>query len=220
MPLKKNSKESRSFELQRDQTNSEERTVEIAFSSEEEYKRWWGIEILGHSRGEIRLERLQNRAPFLADHNTKDQIGVVEDVRLDSDGVARAKVRFSRSARGEEIFQDVLDGIRSKISVGYIIHDYKSVESRDGEEVFRVTDWEPYEISVVSVPADDTVGVGRELETEQTTKKEQEMPQEKKQPEQTQKKSAPDVDVKAVAAEARKQETQRIQEISAIADIW
>ena len=221
MPLQKNSKESRSFTLSRDKTDKEKRTVEIAFSSEEEYKRWWGIEILGHSRGEVRLDRLKNKAPLLADHDTRDQIGVVEDVRLDGDRVARATVRFSRSARAEEIFQDVLDGIRTKISVGYIIHNYKLIEERDGEEVYRVTDWEPYEISVVSVPADDTVGVGRDMQTEKNTNqtKEQTMPQEKKQPEQTQTKSStPEVDVKAIAKEAREKEMARIQEITAIAD--
>ncbi len=220
MPIQKNSKESRSFTLSRDKTDKEQRTVEIAFSSEEEYKRWWGIEILGHSRGEIRLDRLKNKAPLLADHDTRDQIGVVENVRLDHDRVARATVRFSRSARAEEIFQDVLDGIRTKISVGYIIHNYKLIEERDGEDVYRVTDWEPYEISVVSVPADDTVGVGRELEPKpnQNQTKEQTMPQEKKPVENPQTKSAQEVDVKAIAKEARQKEMERIQEITAIAE--
>ena len=64
-------------------------------------------------------------------------------------------------ARAEEVFQDVIDGIRRNVSVGYLIHEAQLVNTKDGLETYRVTDWEPFEVSIVSVPADPTVGVGR-----------------------------------------------------------
>lgn len=142
--------------------NSESRTVELAFSSETEVDRWFGIEILDHSPGAIRLDRLQSgAAALLVNHDPDDQVGVVESVTIDADKVGRALVRFGRSARAQEIFQDVVDGIRKLVSVQYRIRGLKLDETRDGVDVYRITDWEPYEISIVSIPADPSVGVGR-----------------------------------------------------------
>ena len=82
----------------------EKRTVELSFSSETEVGRWFGVEILDHSPGAIEFSRLNTRAPFLMDHNSRDQVGVVENAWLDqSQRKGRALVRLSKSARGEEI---------------------------------------------------------------------------------------------------------------------
>ncbi|WP_028451863.1 phage major capsid protein [Chitinilyticum aquatile] len=159
MPKPTHNTAHRHFEVRADAINAEERTLTLSFSSEEPYQRWWGVEILDHKPESVRMGRLLNKAPLLMDHNTRDQIGVVESATLNGRG--ESVVRFSRAARADEIFQDVKDAIRTKVSVGYIIHDLV-LESKNGElETYRVTDWEPYEISIVSVPADDTVGVGR-----------------------------------------------------------
>jgi HK97 family phage major capsid protein len=144
--------------------DAESRTVELAFSSEYPVERWFGDEILDHSPESVDLSRLLSGGAVLMDHNTRDQIGVVESVRIDADRIARAVVRFSKSARATEIFQDVIDGIRTNISVGYSILDYRFAGEVDGREIYRVTRWQPYEISFVSVPADPTVGVGRSKE--------------------------------------------------------
>jgi HK97 family phage major capsid protein len=70
-------------------------------------------------------------------------------------------VRFGRGARADEMFQDVIDGIRQNVSVGYIVHRVE-IENRDGmSDLVTVRDWEPFEVSLVAVPADPTVGVGR-----------------------------------------------------------
>lgn len=157
--------------LQREATvgaiDKEARTVELAFSSEVEYRRWFGMEVLGHDESEVRLARLQNKAPVLWMHNWDDQRGVVESVRIDGDRKGRAVARFSKSGDGEKLFQDIVDGIVTKVSVGYMVHGLKLIEEREDVDVYRVTDWEPFEISMVSVPADDTVGVGRALEIPQ-----------------------------------------------------
>ena len=147
--------------------NEEQRTIELAFSSEAEVPRWFGLEVLSHEPGAVVLSRLQDGAPLLLEHDTDHQIGVVESVSIDADRRGRAVVRFGKSARAEEIFQDVKDKIRRHVSVGYIIHDAKLTEERDGQEVWTITSWEPFEISIVAVPADISVGIGRKLEIPQ-----------------------------------------------------
>ncbi|MCK9563507.1 MAG: HK97 family phage prohead protease, partial [Bacteroidales bacterium] len=122
------------------------RTVEIAFSSEEPYERWFGEEVLDHSPQSVRLDRLNGGAAVLVNHDTDDHVGVVESARIDSDKRGRAVIRFSRSERGEEIFQDVQDGIRTLVSVGYRIHKYEVTERKGQSDLVRVLDWEPYEV--------------------------------------------------------------------------
>lgn len=147
--------------------DEEARTVEIAFSSEEPVERWFGSEVLDHGQGAVRLDRLRNGGPLLSDHDGRRQIGVVERVDIDADRVGRATVRFSRSTAADEVFRDVVDRIKRHVSVGYQIHRIE-VEVRQGQsDLVRVIDWEPFEISFVSVPADLTVGVGRQAPTAQ-----------------------------------------------------
>ena len=137
------------------------RTVPLAFSSETPVDRWFGAEILDHAASSVRLGRLNNAGPLLMDHDSSRQIGVIEQVTLGTDRVGRALVRFGKSEDAEEIYQDVKDGIRQHVSVGYRIHKM-ILDSRDGDnEIYRATDWEPMEISIVAVPADATVGIGR-----------------------------------------------------------
>lgn len=144
--------------------DTDSRKISLAFSSERaEVPRWFGSEILGHHPGEVRLDRINDGGPLLMDHDGRDQVGVVESAHIDADGVGRATVRFGQSKRAEEIFQDVKDRIRRHVSVGYVVHNMKLVEERNDEPIYRVTDWEPTEISIVSVPADHTIGVNRAL---------------------------------------------------------
>jgi HK97 family phage major capsid protein len=159
----------RTFQLDRATVNQDARTVELALSSEAPYERYYGMEVLGHGPGEVDMARITNAAALLMDHNSRDQIGVVESARLDPDRVLRCVVRFSRSARGEEIYQDVLDGIRTKVSVGYVTSDYTMTKGQNGgPDTYRFTGWLPCEASIVSIPADDTVGIGRGLDPDES----------------------------------------------------
>jgi HK97 family phage major capsid protein len=153
--------------FQRGSIDKKNRTAELAFSSEtDKVERWFGIEILDHGPASIRLDRIGNKAPLLIDHNAADQVGVIESVKIGADRVARAIVRFSKGSRGNDIFSDVVDGIRTKVSVGYLTHAREETnEGTEHKPIFRVTDWEPYEISIVSIPADDSVGIGRTANT-------------------------------------------------------
>ena len=140
--------------------DDKKRTAFIAVSSESPVGRSFGDEILDHAEGSIDLNFLRSgRAPLLLDHDPEKQIGVIESVSLDGDRVLRAKVRFGRSALAEEVFQDVVDGIRGNISVGYRVH--KMEKDNTVKNAYRVKSWSPMEVSVVSIPADPSVGVGR-----------------------------------------------------------
>jgi hypothetical protein len=120
----------------RSAADADARTVELAFSSEtDSVERWFGIEVLGHDAGEVDLSRLNNGAPVLWMHQWADQRGVVESVRVDGDRVGRALVRFSRSPAGDQLFQDIVDGIVTKVSVGYTVQGMRLVEERDGVDV-------------------------------------------------------------------------------------
>lgn len=165
--LKPGTRVERSFSLDRSAIDQDARTVALAFSSEEPYDRYWGREILDHSPNSIRLTRLTAGGPLLMDHDGRDHVGVIESVQIGADRVGRAVVRFGSSARAEEVWRDVQDGIRRNVSVGYLIHKAQLVEhAEDGPDTFRVTDWEPFEVSLVSVPADPTVGIGRSADAD------------------------------------------------------
>lgn len=150
------------------EARADEAEVEISISSETPVERWdWRTgksyhEILSHKDGEIDLSYARDGLPFFVGHDSRDMVGLIEDVRLDGDGKLRGTVRFSRSARAQEIRQDIVDGIRKKISVGYDYPEDSYTESaRDGIVERRRTGWRPLEASSVPIPADYDVGVGR-----------------------------------------------------------
>lgn len=146
-----------------DSVNIEERTVEITWTTGAKGRRWsWDIgsymEELEVSESAVRLERLNNGAPFLNTHSTwelGDVIGVVERAWLEG-GEGRALVRFSQREDVEPIFRDVRDGILRNISVGYSVHRYEMIEAPDDKlTTYRAVDWEPMELSLVPIGFDD-----------------------------------------------------------------
>lgn len=144
----------------------ENRTIEIAFASETPVKRDFGEgigvlnEILKCTPDSVDLTRMLNGAPLLIEHDFTRHVGIVLDARVDSDHVCRATVKLSSIQEAETIFTMIQEGIRTKISVGYNIESYHI----EGENLI-VDLWSPYEVSSVSVPADDYVGVSRSLNT-------------------------------------------------------
>lgn len=203
--------------------DEESRTVELSFSSETPVERFFGWEILDHNPNSIDMSRLGTKsAPLLLDHNPTRQIGIVETARIGDDRRGYATVRFSRSAMAQEVFQDVADGIKRLVSVGYRIHDVKlDKSSKEEGDTYRVTRWEPLEISLVSIPADINVGVGRAADDRRTitieTQEEQSIMEEKNTPTPPAPAPAPEpVDRKAVESDVRKAEQTRVTEIEAI----
>jgi len=207
----------------REQVNEDARTVEIAFSSEEPVERWFGKEILDHSATSVRLGRLNDGGAVLVDHDHRDHVGVIESISIDEDRRGRALVRFGKSERATEIFNDVVDGIRKSVSVGYRIHKVVLEEQGDEGDTYRATDWEPYEISIVSVPADATVGVGRSVDGEneiqiETIKQENRTMSDSKETATPAAEEAPKVNITQVRSEGVDQERNRVNEIIAIGD--
>ena len=214
----------RFFNLDRSNIDEEARTVSLSFSSEAPVERFFGNEVLSHDPKHVDLGRLNDGAPLLMDHNTSDQIGRVESAMVDGKR-GQAVVRFSKSARGSEIFNDVIDGIRQNISVGYRINEMQIDESRsEGDvETFVATNWQPFEVSVVSVPADSSVGISRSAEGENVTtitnfKGEKTMSEEITKTEPVTAPAAPTVDSGAIARKAVEADRQRSSEIDAITE--
>ncbi|HSG59821.1 MAG TPA: phage major capsid protein [Pseudomonadales bacterium] len=141
----------------------DERRVMMSISSEMPVERNFGVEVLDHAPESIDLSFLNSgRAPLLLDHDAERQIGVIESVNLDGSARRlRATVRFSKNALAQEIYSDVADNIRGNVSIGYSIN--KMVKEKDGR-TYRATSWRPVEASIVSIPADTSVGVGRSLD--------------------------------------------------------
>tara|TARA_R100000278_G_scaffold14236_2_gene14974 strand:+ start:867 stop:3431 length:2565 start_codon:yes stop_codon:yes gene_type:complete len=164
--------------------DEEKRRVRIGVSSEEPVERDFGMEVISHEIEDLDTSFIASgRSPLLLDHDMTKQIGVVERYEIDSaEKSAKAIVRFGRSELAEEIFKDVQDGIRSNISVGYKINGMVRVRGDDKDKPMYRVKTTPLEVSIVSVPADQSqsVGVGRS-EDKQTLIKVNTMTEEVKQ---------------------------------------
>lgn len=163
--------------------NEDDRTVDISFSSEAPVKRYdWRLEnyydeILGHDSGNVDMTRLENLGVCLYNHDWNQVIGAIIEPRLDvQTHRCKAKIRFDRDDLSETIYQKVKSGTLKGISVGYNIDmdnvevvpaDKKSVDGRFSGPCKIVRLWTPFEVSVVSIPADIDVGIGRSLDQEE-----------------------------------------------------
>lgn len=154
--------------------SGDDRIVELAFSSEAPYSRIYTDqngdpvelkEILVHDKDAVDLSVLNDKASLLFNHEFDNHIGVVVpgSARIDEDGVGRALVQFSKVGQlANETYDKVKEGTMSKVSVGYTVLEGHADFSKG---VYFVTKWQPYEISVVSCPADHSVGIGRSINT-------------------------------------------------------
>lgn len=141
---------------------AESRTLTFPFSSEYPVERWYGSETLSHAPGAADLARLNDGAPLLFNHNMDDVIGVVETAWIDS---AQRKgyctVRFANTPRADEMLQMVRDGILRNVSFMYRVANYQDM----GDDNYIGTEWTPLEVTLASIPADPTVGIGRAPES-------------------------------------------------------
>lgn len=212
-----------------DHVDTDSRTVELSFSSETPYGRWFGDEILCHDEECINLERFNNGlGTVLFNHDRDAVVGHIEKVWLE-DNRGKALVRFDTDEQSETIFQKVQSGTLQGVSVGYAINRYEVLEDEDIKSTngrfngpaYVVTDWEPLEISIVSVPADPTVGVGRsaeEIHTSIDTQEDNTRMDQEKNLEVQEVKSAP-VETGLTQADLQKameQERKRTSEITAM----
>lgn len=147
--------------------DEEKRQVELSFSSEEPYERWFGPEILSHNTGAVDLTRLNEIGCLLYNHDRDKVIGRIDNAWVEN-GRGKALVTFDSDEDSDKIYQKVKSGTLKGVSVGYQVDSWEEVSagkvSSDGKHIGPCSialRWLPYEISIVSIPADPSVGVGR-----------------------------------------------------------
>lgn len=134
-------------------------SITFPASSEAPVERWFGSEVLSHESGAVRMDRInRGAAPLLFNHNWDDPIGMIDGARIEDKRLV-VDAHFFNTDRANEI-RAMLDGGLRNVSIGYRLH---TVEEDVDEQTYTARDWEPFEVSVVTVPADPSVGVGRSL---------------------------------------------------------
>ncbi len=141
---------------------SDERTIDLSVSSDQPYKRWWYYEILDHEAEAVDLSRMNDGAMALYNHNRDEYLGVIEKAWLDG-GKLYNTIRFDDHELAEKIVKSINNGIVKNVSIGYRIDEMVLVKtSNDDLDTYKATRWTPFESSFVTVPADASVGVGRQ----------------------------------------------------------
>ena len=192
--------------------DEEKRTVRVGVSSEQGVERSFGLEVLDHSRQSIDMDFMESgRSPLLLEHDMSQVIGKVESFEIDETAKrTTAVLRFGRSELASEIFNDIVDGIRQNISVGYRINKMERMTDEKNGEHYRAMSWTPMEVSSVAIGADNSfqVGVGRSKDKKELNFKEIKMETENK------------IDTNAIrseATESAKAEMQKnVREIQAL----
>ncbi len=147
--------------------DADTRTIRLSFSSEAPVDMWYGTEILSHAKGAMRMGQRQATMPLLYNHNRDKLLGVVESIELDA--TARkgyATVRFAPGEHGDWAMQQV--NAEVLVNVSFLYRVFKWMEDTE-TETYTAIDWEPYEVSLVTIPADASVGVGRSADVLENT---------------------------------------------------
>lgn len=150
----------RTVTLDVDTRASENGSLRVSLSSEQPVPRFFGTEILSHAKSAIDLSYAARGLPLLKDHNTREQIGIIENVRVER-GRLVGDARPGKHPDAGYVFDDMRSGVRPNMSVGYIVRSMALVRSDKDGDTYEVDKWTPVEGSTVPVPADPTVGVGR-----------------------------------------------------------
>lgn len=170
--LRQKNSNTRSITAEINNINEDDRSIELSFSSEKPVARWFGSEILSHDINAVDLVRLNDIGVLLFNHNKNEVIGKVEKAWIDEvERKGRAIVRFDTDEESEKIFQKVKNETLRGVSVGYSVDSWEEVgngkTSSNGRFIGPcdiAVRWIPNEISIVSVPADENVGIGRGLD--------------------------------------------------------
>ena len=154
----------RSIAMEAPVVDSEQRTITFPFSSTYPVERWFGNEVLSHDPGAADLSRLNDGAPLLYNHDTNQLIGVIERAWIDG-GRGYVTARFSQNDLAQQVMGDVADNVLRNVSFGYRVMNMVSDGGEGTDATYTATRWFPYEVSLVTIPADPTVGIGREEST-------------------------------------------------------
>lgn len=152
----------RSLQFKGAEINDEDRLVKgVSVSSDEPYERYFGTEILRHTSDAVDLSRMTGGAtPLLYNHKRDDLLGKAMNPRLEG-GKLRVDLKFSNSEKAKQALQDLRDGILTECSIGYVVEKFEVDEKA---ETYTALRWKLYECSLVTIPADASVGVGRDAD--------------------------------------------------------
>jgi hypothetical protein len=151
-----------------DEADDETREIDVTFTTGAGVERYdWRsgeryIETLSLDPAHVRLGRLNSGASLLDSHSSyalADIVGaVVPGTAALTKKEGRARVRFSKRDEVAGIWRDVKDKIIRFLSFGYIVHRYEETPAGKGSgnklPIRKAIDWEPYELSLVPIPAD------------------------------------------------------------------
>lgn len=197
------------------------RTITFPFSSEFPVERWFGKEVLSHEPGAADLTRLNDGAPLLFNHNPENLIGVIERAWMDA-GRGYVAARFGNSPLAQQVMQDAQDGVLRNVSFGYRIQNMISDGGEGTDATYTATRWMPYEVSLVSIPADPTVGLGRAESGDNEVAVVIETPTQPEaaasSPEQPKPRELPMEDIVQLRSEAAAEERARIASINALGE--
>ena len=189
----------------------EERTIEFPFASEAPVERYFGMEVLSMDESAMDLSRLNDGAPLLFQHDPDRIVGVVERAYI-KDKRGYAKVKMANNDLGREMQELIKDGILRNVSFGYRINSMETDNSTD-PITYRATSYQPFEISLVTVPADQSVGIGRTLtisESSTTASAVTNSPLSESKPVE------PTFDMEAIRAEAAQAKAKELSEMIAL----
>jgi HK97 family phage major capsid protein/HK97 family phage prohead protease len=150
---------SQTLELKEEDRSGSELT--FSFSSEKPVERWWGKETLLHEKDSAILDRLNDRGAFLFNHNRNILLGSTLKAWIEDDKRAYVTTRWSSRSDIDGYRQDLEEGHLTHVSFAYDILEW--IEQKDSWDI-TVTRWEAFEVSLVTIPADPTVGIGRDRE--------------------------------------------------------
>ena len=143
-----------------DETKVDKNTLTFSFSSEAPVARYFGQEVLDHEPASVNLSRLNsNAAPLLFNHDPNIVLGKVSKAWVENKR-GMATIKWATNERAKEVRKDVEAGILESISVGYVVNE---MEPDQDDGAMRATSWSPHELSIVSIPADQSVGINRSL---------------------------------------------------------
>ncbi len=149
-----------------DYVEKEDRTIEFPFASEEPVERYFGMEVLEMSEKAMDLSRLNDGAPLLYQHDADRIVGVVQRAYI-KDKRGYAEVKLANNELGREMQDLIKDGIIRNVSFGYKINEMEEDKSTT-PMTYRATSFQPFELSLVTVPADQSVGIGRSFDSVET----------------------------------------------------
>lgn len=172
----KGMQQNRTIDLAVREVKNDERRVTVSFSSEQAVDRWYGLEVLSHDDGCVDLTRLNDIGVSLFNHDRSYVLGKIENASIDvASKRCTCDIVFDADPEADKIFQKVQSGTLKGVSVGYSVDNWEEVAAgkmstngRFAGPCYVAVRWAPFEVSIVSIPADDTVGVGRELESTET----------------------------------------------------